>query len=1337
MNVLSAKIPDDYRIPKTSPLAQLAAYHASRGQTSATKDIIAYSYFQDKMAQGDESFNQDAFKEIRDRVHKDYQTPTNFEGLAEKNDDFKARLEDLKGYVDDFNKNPEKSIKEMIPVALKTTQRKKDNIQDLIARLSEGTEKFWEPLSVEKDSAQKTHYIEPEFVRMAQGSLSKYNQLLSAVTAQGKEIAKDKNPKWVEEYSQAMKDIGAFLQHPDERDDVGFAELPYSIGKHRSSSGFSGTTQEKYAEIDILVERLVPKMPSFEKYREDVDLTHNLVDPNYQEKAYGLKLSAINAKHNVGLSRDDIDMFGVTTAALGTIMRGYGIEEIDDRYKQYIHNTGDHSLRTVVTAASLRDSTVRRFVHLHENGMIDDEQLEAQKELAQETATFMAKKATLHDLGEFLNEVLGNNLKGRTQEEEKLLRKLRDQLEGKIIQDYGLPEIEHRLEKGAFAERWDAEKFAPYQRMSEDILGLKGNKDVAPQENYDAFESKFHDTSFEIIERLNSQQDIISFRQVGKINEEGEWQNASNMGRADDRYTAQYALSKMVGHKFETIDDRDIADYNNEEYERRIKQKEHQTSSTTAESLGVPKQYSPDIDRQQDMPSTRVGLDDYLLKKDVNYAKSHFKQLADEIKEDHKALPKDEAVKQQIHKEASLYALAFEVVHYTKKHARISDNLDDRKMEKAVVSSIAQGVDAMQADLKKEGLDLAYLQQANIRMGTKRYHLTEVSDSKALGGALGNPEKPDQLIGLNAPIKAVNDILKGVKNLAVELVYKPVNTVFQAPLLKQNEKMKESDYQHMLGMLTSAEIGGDVSLSAVGLAQKEGASGQDAMGDGTLDPKSFSLLSPLVTATLKSPRDFAEAIDKSYPHILHKYANQIADEYGVDREAIRMLKKPKHIETGDYEKKVTDVSESGRLAELMYRYHDEKYGGGDKDHDKIDEDIVKKIDKAEAFALRNLLQTEINKAIGRTDMDVDPAENVRRTEKMKLLRDTKKNIKSDAWFDTRAEHNMGIRFGMVAVFGGLYATSQSGVEIPLPFTDATINSSATFLNLMAAGTAAFAADVATKISTKLPESHPVKRWAEGLAHFVMGDDGSVEVIKGDSVRKGDMDGKTPEEISHHLQKKPSAGQQLLDAAVAMVVTPVRAVANRNTSSKLFGNQHSMTSIDAGGVIAGNAGKWGTDPLSAGIQTVGAATGLMLFSRSTVQTMWLNKMSDTLSKGKDISYETIKKQVAEEDIKSNMSEPVLNGLTFLAKNTGLIGKAIDKGMDQAVEGSAQASRAIYSAQTHVMRAAKRIDRAISHTVKEIVTAAMPREKEIKGGFTSKEVERLKQKNERNNDRLKGL
>lgn len=1338
MNIRETHIPDDYRIPDKSPLAQLAASLTQEGQVGAAKDIKALSYFQEMEATG-KDYNHEAHQRLKDDILKDYLTPTNFEQLAQENAEFHTRLQDMKDYVQNYLDNPQQAKQDMLINAQANVQERRDYVVELKERLKDPNELLWTPIPLENedkspadttnDAGQvfdsngrlKQHYIEPEFVRIAQDSLSNYEGLLTSVMTKIDDISKDNRPGWDAEYQQSMQKISQFLDAPDNRDNIGFAELPYLIGKHSISSGFRGTTQEKYSEIDVLIERLTPRIPSEENYRQDVDQTHNLVDPRFQEKAYALKIAAVNARNDLGFSSKDIDGFASVVSGLGSIMRGYGIDIIDDRYKQFLHNTGDHSTRTMITAAGLRDAMVKRFEHLHKHDEMSDSELETQKELAQDMTQYMVRKAALHDLGEFLNEVLGNNLTGKTRTEEKLLRQMRDELEDAIMDEYALPSIEKRLADGSFKEQMDKDSIQHFRHTAEEVLGLDISGDHYSK-RYDQYDSKFFEMVFEEIERLNSQQDILAFGDIGKINDEGNWQNSGNKTRNDEVYTYNYVASKLFGHKIDSTDIGDQAAYEQQEHERTIQKQTYDTANATASELGVAKPHAPDITRKQDSPDTSLPLDEYHLQRDIDYGKSHFKQLTKQIKQAHATSDsKEEATSKQIHAEALLHAVAFETTYYLKKQARISDSLDEQKVRKASMKSVGQGIAAVSAELKEDDLQLAYLKEPEQIIGQQRYRLSDTKSSEALGGAFGSPEKPNQLVGVSSLIKNVSNIIDGAKGLVTDLVLKPINTIPQIALLKQNEQFSKEAYQSILKHLTATEIGADAAMASVGLAQGQTTgSDQDEAG---FDTKSLSLLSPVITSTLQGPKDLKEAVEKSYGHILRKYAPDIAEAHHVPKEAIEALQKPLNIAHGDYERRPTDITTSGKLAEQIFDYFDVKYGQTDRDISDIDQNLVKQIHKAEAYHLRGLIDKEIIKAQDKSTLDVDPAENLRRQDKIELLADAKDSIENNPFFNNRAEHSNVIRFGMVAAFGAAYMASGSGDTLPVPFTDAEIDTSHTFLTLALAGLSTTLVELGQKITRDLPETHPIKRFIDDLPHFELKDDGGIDIVKGSSLKKSELADKTPEEIASHFGKTPGAAQQAIDTTLATVTTPVRALANRNTSNTLFGAQTTMSTVDSGGVISSSMKQADIDPVASTIKAASATTASLMFSQSTVQSMWINEIPKQLERGNDVSYETIQTNISE-NIKKDTHEWMLNLLTNLAKNTGPIGKAIDGSFDMAIKASGKLTQAIKETQSALGKTLESSDKTLSGFAQSVVknTIDSPKPKEDKMDFQTRELQK---------------
>ncbi len=1264
----------DFEIPSDSPWNILSAYHASRGELKKINRIKEYLSLKLDRNNGDQ-YDKDRFDTLSKKISKEYflhtdanQYLSDEHSNTDAGQDFQERFQTLKSYLSQFSANNNNDGQNLTANAINRANianiRKMQFAQTLQSNIRNG-EKVWDISGNKKwDGAE---YLEQNFPNVLQSSLDATIGRLNTAIHIGDSMVKG-NSELVEEYTGSMRNIDHFLETFNDREDLTLVDLMYYIGEHRDATTFRESTSGYYSVYEALVSGLSHTMPTQERQRENVDLIHNCVDPDFQDAAYTFKLSYLNAKHDLGLSSKDIDLYGTVTGMISSVMRGYGISEIDDRFKQYLHNSGDHSLRTCITAASLRDASISRFEHMHEKGDLTDTELEKQINLAQETATYMSKMACLHDSGEYLGELLGNNLIGRSELEERLLRSLRDQTENHIMKEIVPEEIDSRLKTGTMASRWNEDTSKDYIKSS-----LKLPEGIN-------FDTKFYDSMFDIIERLQTNHDIISQREVGRINDENRYENARTMSTDDVRYTLQYVHSKIMGHKFQTTDPLEIAQFHDEEYKRSRDLDDYNISNQVAATADIPLPHNPDITRVQDLPHTSISLITFLDEKDINYKNSLFKLLVDQSVENHANFSPEVAKAQQAHDEALLHSVCYEMNHYARKQTR-SAGEDYYKIDKATRKGIAQGIIAAQAELNEQGLELQHLKVSDRILSKQRYRVASVNTSKVMGGFFGDPDKPNQLF---EPLQGIADGLKSVFGMVNNKVTSPLikiaKTPMQAMMLVDNDHVTENDFKRLFQVASTLEAGGDLSLSATGMA--EGTMSNES----GFDPKSLAVLNPLLTFALARPQRHAEAIGKCYGHILHLYSDQIAEKYGIE-DAIGHLRTRENLKKGKYYRKPTDITLSGELAEGMFSYFKDQYDSKGKSATAASAKTSKIIEKAEQFILREMITQQIAKATNRILQENSPAQSDAWRTKLETLKEAKNKIQGNNGFNTLAKYNMEIRFGSVGLLGAMMAGSTTGMELGnLPVIGTQITTSTIFgANLALAGGAAFLASIKDRME-QIPHSNFFRR-LENLPHFESSEKGGIYIVKGASHKLQGSGHKQTENLVKDLinqrDKTPNMLVQLFDTVVAIPVTAIRALSNRKTSSTAFENQNVAQTIDSSGVLF-KAFSTTTSALNTGIQSVAAVTSNMFFRRLGVLNMYMHEIREDLDHGKDPDFNTIKARITDQ-LKENADPSVLNAMSNIkrmSKGTtlGKIGHGVENIMFN--DSLSKATHAILDMQNNV-------------------------------------------------------
>ncbi len=1219
---------NEFKVPNESPTAIAIAYHASRGEMQKIKHLKEYLSLQDARAKG-ENFNRHKYEKLQKIISEEYLLHTDAgEYLNESyrqtdaGQDYHDRYAALKKYLETFSgDNAHQAVATAMERSNDTNKRRRGFAQSLQKDVSEGN-KVWKAEGKKWEGAE---YLERNFPDMLHRSLDVTIGRINTSIRLAKEISGHTSPL-SEEYKQSMQRIDRFLDTFNEREDINLVDLMYYIGEHRDATTFRGSTNQYYSEYEALVAGLTHTMPTQEKQRENIDLIHHCVDSEFKNLTHALKLSYLNVKHNVGLTTEDIDIYSTTTSTISNIMRAFGVSEMDDRSKQHFHNSGDHSLRTILTIVSIRDTNIARFESMHAEGKITEEQLERQKNHAIESATYLSKVACLHDSGEYLGELLGNNLVGRSTLEEKLLRALRDQTENHIMQEIIPQELIYRLHQGDTAERWE----------KHDIKNYIG-RSLHPDGGFN-FKTEFYENIFDIFERLQTNHDITSLREVGRINHEGNYENANNAGANDILYTMQYVHSKITGHKFQTTDPVDVAKFNLSEYHRNRAREDYLASNKVASWTSSPLPHNPDVTRVQDLPNTSLPLDVFMEEKDLNYEQSLFKEFVNQTIENHRNLSPEDAAARQAHDEALIHGICYEMNHYARKLAKTS-KLDSIKIDKATRKSIAQGILMAKSDLEQHGIELQHLELPEQILDKKRYRVASVNTSQFLGGFLGTPDQPQQLFEpLQDIIRGIRTVLDTIKENILSPVWKAVKTPVQGLTLIDLSHVTEDDFNRLFQICSVLEAGGDLSLAATGISESASSA------DSGFDAKSIAALNPLLTFALAAPQRHAEAVEKCYGHVLHMFGEQIAEKYGLE-DSIGYLKTKSNMQKGPYHKKPTDRTLSGELSEKMYGYFKDQY------KNKSDTKPISNIEKSEKYILREMISYEITKTTNRLLQESSPAQRTAWEEKLATLKDALNtpSLSGNKTFRTLAKYNMEIRGGSIGTLGAMMASSATGADIGHVPVLGDITTSTIFgLNLALAGYSGMFASIKDRMDD-MPHSHFLNRM-DNLPHFERGKDGGVYIVKSASHKiKGTNHENTEALIKDIMKSKtesPNIAVQFFDTTLAVPVSAIRALSNRETSSIAFENQNTAQTVDSLGVIK-KAFTETTSVTHSGIQVAAAVSASMFFRRVGVLNMFMNEIRNDIQNNRAPDFEIIKERIRD-NLRNNSNSHLLNAMGNIGK-----------------------------------------------------------------------------------------
>ena len=870
---------------------------------------------------------------------------------------------------------------------------------------------------------------------------------------------------------------------------------------------------------------------------------------------------------------------------------------------------------------------------MHQDGVLSDEQLETQIKFAYETATYMSKVACLHDVGEFLGELLGNNMKGKLDREEDIYRTLRNPVEDHVADVVVMREVSKQLKTGPLKGRW----------LKMDVNGYLDATLHRPG-GFD-FNTSFYSTCFKATERQQTNKEIVDNNEVGRINQEGYYESSPTLALDDVRFTMQYIYSKITGHKFKTTDPLEIAQFHDALYWQKREKDDFLRANRVAQDTGVALPHNPDVTRLKDLDHTSLPLDVYMDERDIDYENSLFKKFVDQTLKNYKTLPLEVARARQMHDEALLYAQCYEMNHYTKRHARVC-GLDPSKVDKAVRKSIGQGVTMAQADLAKRGLaevgykiGLEHLEVPDEILGMQRYRWGSFNTTDTL---LGDPEKPEQHFEpLQAATENIGLVFKAAHNGFLKPFMDLVRTPAQLMLLVANENISDKDIRRLYEVTAANELGGDLGIAAQGAAQS-GVEG--------LDDKVFALANPVLTMLLASPQRQAEAVEKCYGHVLNLYSHQIAKKYGIE-DVMPLLRKREYLKKGPYHKRPTDMKLSGIMSEDMYRYYSARYKGREDGPP-----IHAEYERAERYVLHEIIISEVGKLAGRLAQETNPAQKLVLGERLEKLRAANDRIATDMFFHTAGKHYSELRFGMIGTLGLMFAGSGVGSTFGIPFTDMHMTTSAVYgLNLALAGFSACAASLAER-QRQLSCNNILRRIFTNLPHFEKGPKGGLYIVKGARHKPSkrayeDFDYARKALIKEPQKSGPNFLVQFGDTLIAIPVTAVRALSNRATSSMAFANQGTAQLVDTGGVLVANGTKLvqGVAGPADALQAAASLLSTHSFNWTTAMNMHMHEMSENIAKGKDFDPESAR-QKNRDLIRAGGNEAIMNAMSNIARKT---------------------------------------------------------------------------------------
>jgi len=336
---------------------------------------------------------------------------------------------------------------------------------------------------------------------------------------------------------------------------------------------------------------------------------------------------------------------------------------------------------------------------------------------------------------------------------------------------------------------------------------------------------------------------------------------------------------------------------------------------------------------------------------------------------------------------------------------------------------------------------------------------------------------------------------------------------------------------------------------------------------------------------------------------------------------------------GGYHKRPTDVMISGKASEAMYAYFGQQYGGAAVA-------VNRRFEKAERYMVREMFKKEIIKLENRRAQETSPAQaGLYKDSKIPALKAARDKIPSDNIFVARAKYAMEIRFGTIAILGAVMIGSHVGITIP----GIEINTSAVFgFSLMLAGLAAFISSLQHRISA-LSVSNPVRRFFEHAPRLEIDDRGNIYIVKG-IARTQKSQG-----ILTMNKATPGPLEQIGDVLLAVLSIPIRLLATQGT--RLFGNQSAISIYDTTGTFCRNIVRMIHGDVIAAVQTLAAATSMLMFNDVTILNMYMGKVEEALRTGREAHFKIIQREI-DEDLKGNGNVTLINlGRNLFQTNTG--------------------------------------------------------------------------------------
>lgn len=738
----------DHKIDPRSAEALLIAHLARQSDYESIMRLKEYDYhrtrYEEALAGGLDYHYADRYEELRREVIETYGAGTDFQKylsganktellqniLPEEVDDyerklkdFKERAEKLKDHVEALTNNRQRKT-EALRRAVKALRRRAEQaasfsneLEDVLAEIRRKGEiekvissKMPELRSNLQTLEELAETLAGRFKEYASKSISETIALYESAASLGQYLLDHPHTadseKYYEAMDKALSAVKVFLEDPTRRNRLSLNDVNHSVSNHRHATTYGESSASHYEKAEAIIAGLTVQMPDFETHLYRIDQIQNLADPEYLLKTFEFKLSYLNVKYKyLDFSSEEISFYAEVLADLSTVARGYGNPAIDDRSKQYYHNTGDHSFTTIVTLMTIANSSRKQIERVYKYGTISGPEYQQQCKELKIQFRFLSRLAILHDLGEHFKELLGPNLKDETAVVESVLRRIRDIVEGHITENYALEEIKKILQDHCVQVPED--KLDEFVQKAKKIFGHIS--DIPGEENL--FNNSYTVTLFDVFERLNTQTQLHAMHDTGKIGKDRKFRHGGHVHSEQVRYALGYFTRLLFGEPFRLITEDPSVIHEHSESQRRteVERRIARDAGATSRKTGAHRELITG-DTLEARPYTDRDLEKEVQERNVDFKSSIFRKLYENVvslyaEVANGKLTYEEAVSRQSVLERVLGDVLEEGIHKVTKGIRIHPDYKAHatEVELAFRSKASQGIGLYKRKLERDG----------------------------------------------------------------------------------------------------------------------------------------------------------------------------------------------------------------------------------------------------------------------------------------------------------------------------------------------------------------------------------------------------------------------------------------------------------------------------------------------------------------------------------------------------------------------------------------------------------------------------------------------------------